>query len=333
MKSPEPETGKPEPEASVPVASLSSLWSRPWAFGLVLISVLVLANPARSAQPGSLDLTFDPTAGNDFVGLTGGPPIVRAVLLQPDGKVLIGGWFNGVNGSLRNNIARLNADGGLDPSFASGLGADAEVSGLARQPDGKVVLIGSFRTVGGQPRALITRLNTDGSVDGTFNCRVTGDLHLCLDALAAQPDGRLWIGGRFTNVNGSARLNLARLNPDGSPDLSFDPQGLVPATNTAIHQIRLQADGKVLVSGAWQQPRLSLLRLNADGSMDQGFNLVVAQPSSYYAAIHDMFSHSDGTIGIVGTFESVNGVTRRYAARLREDGTLDTTFTADFGRW
>jgi uncharacterized delta-60 repeat protein len=196
-----------------------------------------------------------------------------------------------------------------------------------------VVVIGSFRAVDAQPHSLIARLNADGSVDGTFNCRISGESFLRLDGLAVQPSGKIWIGGRFTNVNGVARLNLARLHPDGSLDPSFALPGIVPGTNIAIHRIRIQADGKVLVSGTWVQPQRSLIRLNADGSLDEGFGPVVALPRGYYEYIHDMFSHTDGSVAVVGTFESVNGVTRRYAARLGATGALDAGFNADFGPW
>jgi uncharacterized delta-60 repeat protein len=301
--------------------------------GLVLALALPVQGVPPSHGPGSLDLTFDPTAGGTQVGLTGGSPSVHAVASLPDGRVLIGGWFHGVNGVPHNNVARLNFDGTVDPTFQPGLGADGAVTGLALQADGKVIIIGSFGRVGGQPHPLIARLEADGTVDATFNCRLTGDLHLRLDSLAVQPSGQIWIGGRFTNVNGVARLNLARLNPDGGLDPSFDPQQIVTGSNTAIHRIRLQQDGKVLVSGTWDQPRRSLVRLNADGSLDPGFGPVVITPSGYYDYIYDMFIHTDGTIALVGTFESVNGVTRRYAARLGANGALDTGFSADFGRW
>src|SRR5688572_24833313 len=81
-----------------------------WSLAVVAFFVARGAGAATNG-PGSLDLTFDPTAGGQRVGLSGGSPIVHTVQVQPDGKVLVGGYFNGVNGALRNNIARLLADG------------------------------------------------------------------------------------------------------------------------------------------------------------------------------------------------------------------------------
>jgi uncharacterized delta-60 repeat protein len=125
--------------------------------------------PPASLAPGSLDLTFDPTAGGEALGLTGGRPRVEAVVRQPDGKILIGGWFNGVHGRPRNNIARLNSDGTLDESFDPGLGADGAIHSLALQMDGRILAGGEFRTMDGRPRRIIARLNPDGSLDQNFN--------------------------------------------------------------------------------------------------------------------------------------------------------------------
>src|SRR5262249_40131529 len=91
---------------------------------------------ARLNADGSLDATFDPGSGaNDGV---------RALVLQPDGRVLIAGQFTSVNGTPRNRIARLNADGSLDPTFDPGTGADAQVRTLALQSDGRVLAGGEF---------------------------------------------------------------------------------------------------------------------------------------------------------------------------------------------
>ena len=91
--------------------------------------------------------------------------------LQPDGKVLIGGYFNSVNNTARSGIARLNADGSLDTGFQNGMaGADApSVLSLVLQPDGRVLIGGGFTSINGVTRYRITRLNANGSVDSLFH--------------------------------------------------------------------------------------------------------------------------------------------------------------------
>jgi uncharacterized delta-60 repeat protein len=287
----------------------------------VSLSANVAAQGAAGGSgPGALDLTFDPTAGGARVGLTGGSPIVHAALPQPDGRVLIGGWFNGVNGALRNNLARLNADGSVDPGFQPGLGADGTVLRLALQADGRVILVGDFRTVNARPRPLIARLNSDGSVDDSFHCRLAGDVNLRLSAVAVSSNGKVWIGGRFTHVNGVARVNLARLNADGSLDAGFDPQSIIPGASQWVEALHRQPDGKLLVAGSWTGSPLSLIRLDAEGMWDAGFAGVSA------GDIRDLACNSAGMIAMAGGFASVNGVRRREVARLNSDGTLDSGF-------
>ena len=116
---------------------------------------------ARLNADGSTDTGFNPgSGGNDWV---------EAVALQPDGKVLIGGSFTSFNGTPRNRIARLNANGSLDTTFNPGSGVDNTVNRIAVQSDGKVLLVGAFTTVNGVSRNRIARLNADGSLDTSFN--------------------------------------------------------------------------------------------------------------------------------------------------------------------
>src|SRR5262245_8619702 len=97
-----------------------------------------------SAQPGSLDATFNPgTGAND---------IVYSVIQQPNGKIIIGGEFSAYNGTSRIRLARLNADGSLDASFNPGSGANNYVLSMALQSDGKIVIGGFFTTYNGTAR-------------------------------------------------------------------------------------------------------------------------------------------------------------------------------------
>lgn len=105
---------------------------------------------ARLNADGSLDTSFTPG--------TGANSSVYALVLQPDGKVLLGGIFSIVGGTARNGIARLNANGSLDTSFDPGTGANGAVHALTLQSDGKVLLGGTFTSVSGTLRSGIARL-------------------------------------------------------------------------------------------------------------------------------------------------------------------------------
>ena len=144
---------------------------------------------------------------------------IKSIVVEPDGKVLIGGNFLTVNGTNRNGIARLNANGSLDGSFNPGTGVNGTVYSVALQPDGKVLIGGEFTSINGTNRSRIARLNVNGSLDSNFNPGTGPDR--VVRSLALQPDGNVLIGGDFTTVNGAVRPHVARLYGDFIPSLSL----------------------------------------------------------------------------------------------------------------
>ncbi|MCU0491794.1 MAG: delta-60 repeat domain-containing protein, partial [Chloroflexaceae bacterium] len=134
--------------------------------------------------------------------------------VQPDGKVVATGSFSTFNGQPRRGITRLNSDGTLDLAFNPGTGfagpvPTTQVTGIALQPDGRLVISGDFTRFNDVPRGGIARLNADGSLDSSFE-PASGANGYVID-LALQPDGTIVIGGDFTSVNGTPQGRLARL--------------------------------------------------------------------------------------------------------------------------
>lgn len=168
---------------------------------------------ARLNANGSLDSSFNPSAGPDD-GVT-------SVALQPDGKLLIGGYFGAVDGTNRNGIARLNANGSLDNTFDPGGGSNGGVTALALQSNGKVVIGGDFTTVNGMNRNHTARLNTDGSLDSSFDPGTGANGSIV--SVALQPDGKVLIAGDFTTVNGVVRPRVAGLFGDSSQPPNLAP--------------------------------------------------------------------------------------------------------------
>jgi uncharacterized delta-60 repeat protein len=282
----------------------------------------IMANPNSSLDG------FDPSANG----------LVRSIVVQPNGRILIGGDFttlapNGGISVVRNYIARLNTDGTVDPSFNPN--ADSSVQAIALQSDGKVIIGGDFNALapnGGASinRNFIARLNADGTVDTTFDPRANG----AVLAVTVQPDGSIIIGGDFTVLTpgGGAsvtRKRIARLNSDGTVDPNFDP-----SANTTVNALTMQIDGRVLVGGRFTTltpdggptvMRNYFARLNVDGTVDASFN---PNPNNILGAIA---VQADGRILIGGEFASLtpNGgasVARNHMARLNPDGTIDSTF-------
>jgi uncharacterized delta-60 repeat protein len=275
---------------------------------------------ARLSGNGSLDTNFLNTstgADNDSV---------NAIALQPDGKILIGGFFTGYNGTTRNSIARLNGNGSLDTSFLNtGMGANSTVNAIALQPDGKVLIGGFFTSYNGVGRSRIARLNADGSLDTNFLNTGTGANGSVL-AIAVQPDGKVLLGGFFTTYNGTARNSIARLNLDGSLDTSFLNTG-TGTDNGSVLAIALQADGKVLIGGGFTGyngvGRSRIARLNADGSVDTTF---LNTGTGANNGVNTIALQPDGKVLIGGFFTTYNGVGRDAITRLNADGSLDTNF-------
>jgi len=171
---------------------------------------------ARLNADGSVDTSFNPGSG------AGGP--VEAIVLQPNGQIIIGGSFTTYNGQSCNRVARLNPNGSLDTSFNVALGPNSTVRALAVTANGKIVVAGQFLTFNGSSVNFIVQLNANGSVDGNFmtGTGFNGSTH----ALAIQPDNKILVGGAFTQFQGSASARIIRLHGDS---ISSSPTPIVPA--------------------------------------------------------------------------------------------------------
>lgn len=292
----------------------------------LLLALVTSSSAALRAQPGAIDPSFNPGAGaNDRL---------FCAALQPDGKLLIAGEFTAYNGVLRKGIARLNADGSLDASFNPGDGPEFVIYCLAVQPDGKILAGGQFNTFNGAPAGMIVRLNPDGSIDGGFNTGSGADW--IVFSIALQPDGRILVGGNFTQFNGAPRNGIARLNTDGSLDAAFDPGTGLGSTGiaTAISDFVVQPDGRILIGGSFNSyngvPRNSIARIHPNGSLDASFD-----PGSGaqfgFVGVNDMVLQPDGKVVLGGDFTMYNGVLRSYLARVNPDGSLDASFVPGLG--
>jgi uncharacterized delta-60 repeat protein len=167
----------------------------------------------RLLPNGTIDSSFN-------VGL-GADAIVETLLVQSDGKIVVGGRFSTFNGSGFNRLVRLNSDGSIDTSFLVGTGFDKYVYTIAQQSDGKLILGGTFLSYNGTAIKRLMRLNTDGSFDATF-ATGAGFSNGEIRSILMQPDDRLLIGGSFSGTyNGIAVKRMLRLNSMGIYDNSF----------------------------------------------------------------------------------------------------------------
>jgi uncharacterized delta-60 repeat protein len=250
-------------------------------FLLVFFAVFCVQTLIFAQNAGDLDQTFNYGMGNNyqFNFGTGADNSVSKTVIQSDGKILIVGTFTTYNGINRNGIARLNSDGSLDTSFNPRTGTNNFISTIALQSDGKILIGGDFTAFNGTVRNHIARLNTDGSLDASFNPGGTGatgstGLNSYVSLITYQSDGKILISGDFTYYNGTSRNRIARLNVDGSLDASFNPG---TGANNNVNSIALLSNGKILISGGFKTynriSRKYVAKLNLDGSLDTSFNL------------------------------------------------------------
>lgn len=260
---------------------------------------------------------------------------IQALAVQPDGKILIGGGFNQVNTIGQVGIARLNADGSTDTGFSTGGDLNNWVENIALQPDGKILIAGSFTTIKGTARNRIARLNANGSLDTTFN--PGGGANGTVYEVLALANGKILIAGNFTQFNGVAVARVARLNANGTLDDTFSV-GAGPTNPPAgagwdpiIWAAAEQADGKIILSGEFATfngaARKYIARINADGSLENTFNIGTGLNGIGNVAV----VLGDGKILLGGWFTSYNGVARNRILRLNSNGTLDTAFNPSGG--
>ena len=265
------------------------------------------------------------SAGDPVDGFDPNPDsAVSAIVVQPDGKILVGGSFTMISGVAKDRLARIDTDGSVETAFSAGA-TSGEVRSIALQPDGKILIGGNFSNFGGQPRQHIARVNPDGTLDMSFNPGVGTPVN----HIAVQEDGKILVGGNFFSIGGEARSRIARLLTDGTVDPGFNP-----GANGEVHSILVQRDGKILVGGQFttlgSEDRRNFGRLNSDGSADTSFDVPVTGTGS---AVSDIVQRADGRIIIGGSFTSVAGSPNHHIAVLDEDGTLNAALAmgADAG--
>jgi uncharacterized delta-60 repeat protein len=289
------------------------------AFGISTTLVATVSVQTPPLRAGTVDPAFSAEAATDGD--------VNVIVLQGDGRVLVGGNFTRIAGAPRAGIARLLADGGLDTSFDPGVALsempsnNIYVSSIVLQPDGKVVLGGSFNRFNGVARHGVVRLNPDGTVDESLP-DVGGW------PLLAQPDGKLLMGGYG--------IYLRRLHPDGTEDATFT---INSNTYSRVYAAAVQADGRILMVGNFSR---NVARLMPDGSVDESFDAsnlafttgVLNDPcfpnddgSRQPTLLQALCVQPDGKVLVGGLFRKPTFPEQWNLVRLLPSGDWDTNFS------
>lgn len=294
----------------------------------------------RLLADGSQDPSFNPTPGGIGFPGSGFNRPVRAIAVQPDGKILVGGQFSTYNGIDRAGIARLNADGTLDTGFNPGSGVsggNSSVSALALQGDGRVLIGGDFSSVNGQPRSGVARLTTVGAVDAQFQVG-SGFGPGYPTSIVVLADQKIVVGGGFSQYNGQVRNDLVRLLPTGAVDPSFDSgAGVVDdaGKDAGVAVVQPQSDGGLLVGGTFAAyqgtARPGIVRVLSNGAVDPrfdpgaGFRTQVANGVVRGGSVLAMAT-SAGKPLTAGSFDTFNGSPVAPVVRLNYTPTAGSRF-------
>ncbi|SCY00556.1 delta-60 repeat domain-containing protein [Flavobacterium anhuiense] len=290
-----------------------------------LIFFLLLPFSGILAQQGKVDHSFnvfdDGQYGDGFDGT------VRALLLQRDGNLIVGGDYLSLNGSPISYLTRLNPNGSIDESFNTGTGFNGKIYASYLQSDGKIILGGSFTAYNGISAGRLIRLNSDGSYDPTFNTSIGATTGIVYD-IAMQSDGKIIIVGSFTKYANSTVNRVARLFPNGTLDSSL----LTGSGSTLnITHVKITTDERIILTGNFitfnGTPANRIVRLNSNGSFDSTFNC----GTGFNDDVNAIALQTDGKMVIGGNFTVFNDIVANRFIRLNADGTKDESFQVGLG--
>lgn len=312
------------------------------AVDVVAMDDFIYGEPQAMTSPVAIDTLF---AGGGRAEISlGGPDAARSILVQGDGKIVVVG-LAGI-GSNQAGLVRLNPDGTRDTTF-DGDGRASYAHGISYQPraaalqsDGRIVVVGDSQpTVMGIREMAVLRVLPNGSLDPDFDGDGRQVIPFGLEtfgyAVAVQPDGKIVVAG-----SAAGDAVVVRLNADGSLDTSFNPQPTATIEDgngrrrvdsggtESFRAIALQPTGEIVLGGAVTTGQTQMLaaRLLPDGRLDPTFDGDGLATVSFTdtAIAHALLLLPDGHVLLGGTWSAASP--DWALARLRPDGSLDTTF-------
>jgi len=285
--------------------------------------------PGTFWHTGMVKVSSNGVVEQSYHGAVGNGQI-RDMLLQPDGKLLVCGFNQVASGSTNVGIVRLQPDGTVDPSFGSSISHENDlvrIDTICLQPDGKLVIGGSFTHVDSIYLPHLARLNANGSLDGSFQPMLQEPADV--ESVTRQSDGRLLIGGQLTISNGAVRTPLVRLETNGVLDPTFITGPTGESSDVVYGTLALE-DGKILAFGVFDhyagQPAGSIVRLQSNGTLDPTFDVGTLGPPNY-GGITKVAFDAGGRMLVSAKFLEFNRAERHAIARFI---TVDAPGTVQF---
>lgn len=294
----------------------------------------------RYNTDGSIDTNFG-IDGRVETTISGTEDVINSILIQSDGKIVVGGTSWSDDTRYDYVIARYNSNGTLDNTFGNNgvvvfdvNGDDEKVNSIAIQDDGKIIA-GGF----GVYNFMLLRLKADGSIDSTFGFNGVGftDMKNGSDrirALAIQSDGKIVAAGVSDAQN--TDMSVVRYKTDGFPDSTFGTNGIVvnnqPNGAEQAYSVAVQSDGKIISLGTQDlngKLGVYLIRYTANGTLDAdyGVNGIVRVSFSDNEEAFSSVLQSDGKLVVAGySYISSDQSKDFLLLRFNQNGTLDDTF-------
>ncbi|WP_201985836.1 T9SS type A sorting domain-containing protein [Hymenobacter rubidus] len=280
------------------------------------------AQPLMRLLPnGSADASFQ--TGTNFNAWFYGPTLAtQPVVVEPGGNILVGTNATAYNGQAVGRVVRLLPSGSLDTGFQN-MGLNGVLFPYAPT---SIQLLTS-----GQLLTSFALLNSDGTINSSYDPRLRNIGYV--STLLRQADGKLLVGGNFSEISGQAAGGLARLNADGTPDVAFTTAAV---TDGIVYDLGIQSDGKILVGGEFTRlggsARQSLGRLLPSGQADAAFSPTI-QPyraPGFRPIVRALALQADGNVLLSGRFffQPVSGtpLMPSSARVLGSTGQLDSAF-------
>jgi uncharacterized delta-60 repeat protein len=258
--------------------------------------------------------------------------IVRTIDEDSLGNVYLGGDFTSYGSNASNRIVRILPSGLIDPSFSIGTGFNGSVRSIKVQSNDKVVVVGDFTTYNGTSSiGRIIRLNSDGTIDLTFNV-ASNDFNDSCRTVTIQSDGKILVGGEFTSFGAQSANRIIRLSSLGVYDATFNTYiGANKGFNAPVNDISLQSDGNILVAGEFtlynnNQSARYACRLQTNGLQDTGFYVSSPSPNAndinYYANVIRESLDGFNNVYIGGGFTSYQGTQVGRLIKVNPSGGL-----------
>jgi uncharacterized delta-60 repeat protein len=286
-------------------------------------------------------LNSDGSIDNTFVYSTGFNSYVSDILIQPDGKIIIVGYFSTYKSVSSNRIVRLNNDGSIDNSFSSiSGGTSLYIKNIEIQNDLKLLISRVFTNSGGLVLYNdIVRLNINGTIDNTFSTGTGFDASI--ETFKIGLDDKIYVAGSFLTYKSTTlgTKRIIRLNSDGTRDSTF--ANGATGFNDSVLTINLQSKGKIFAGGIFSQfmqagnltsPN-NITKLTSDGRIDPPSFMDGFQKNSG-VIVRDLAIQNDNKILVVGSFSTYNSISNiNNIVRINDDSKLsfDETFNTGNG--